>query len=112
MLQMPSLCGCASLPDATSRCQRGTTHPTAPPPPRTLPPLLQGFRTPEEVQRFHVMFDELCHIVATKHSGSLKGEHGTGRNIAPYVEMEWGEWLGLGLAWAGKGGARAVGQAC
>jgi hypothetical protein len=36
------------------------------------------------------MFDELCHIVATKHSGSLKGEHGTGRNVAPYVEMEWG----------------------
>ncbi|KAL4426062.1 hypothetical protein ABPG77_007858 [Micractinium sp. CCAP 211/92] len=50
----------------------------------------QGFRTPEEVQRFHEMFDELCYIVATKHSGSLKGEHGTGRNVAPYVEMEWG----------------------
>ncbi|KAI3429690.1 hypothetical protein D9Q98_005775 [Chlorella vulgaris] len=50
----------------------------------------QGFRTPEEVTRFHTMFDELCYIVATKHSGSLKGEHGTGRNIAPYVEMEWG----------------------
>lgn len=39
------------------------------------------------------MFDELCYIVATKHSGSLKGEHGTGRNVAPYVEMEWGEGL-------------------
>lgn len=52
---------------------------------------MQGFRTPEEVQRFHEMFDELCYIVATKHSGSLKGEHGTGRNVAPYVEMEWGE---------------------
>ena len=35
--------------------------------------------------------DEMCYIVATKHSGSLKGEHGTGRNVAPYVEMEWGE---------------------
>ena len=32
----------------------------------------------------------MCHIVATKHSGSLKGEHGTGRNMAPFVEMEWG----------------------
>ena len=31
-----------------------------------------------------------CYIVATKHGGSLKGEHGTGRNVAPYVEMEWG----------------------
>ena len=32
----------------------------------------------------------MCHIVANKHSGSLKGEHGTGRNVAPFVEMEWG----------------------
>lgn len=41
------------------------------------------------------MFDEMCYIVATKHGGSLKGEHGTGRNVASYVEMEWGEygWL-------------------
>jgi D-lactate dehydrogenase len=42
------------------------------------------------VQRFSDMMDEMCYIVATKHSGSLKGEHGTGRNVAPYVEMEWG----------------------
>lgn len=66
----------------------------APPCALLRPPSLcpQGFRSPEEVQRFHAMFDELCYIVATKHSGSLKGEHGTGRNVAPYVEMEWGEW--------------------
>ena len=50
----------------------------------------QGFRTPEEVKRFQDMMDEMCHIVAVKHRGSLKGEHGTGRNMAPYVEMEWG----------------------
>ena len=50
----------------------------------------QGFSTPEEVARFQKMFDELCYIVATKHSGSLKGEHGTGRNVASFVEMEWG----------------------
>jgi len=36
--------------------------------------------------------------VATKHGGSLKGEHGTGRNIAPYVEMEWGS-KAYGLMW-------------
>ncbi|GAX77289.1 hypothetical protein CEUSTIGMA_g4735.t1 [Chlamydomonas eustigma] len=50
----------------------------------------QGFRNKEEVQRFSDMMEEMCHIVATKHSGSLKGEHGTGRNVAPFVEMEWG----------------------
>ena len=32
----------------------------------------QGFRTPEEVQRFGQLMDEMCYIVATKHSGSLK----------------------------------------
>lgn len=52
--------------------------------------MLQGFRTADEVQRFSNLMDEMCYIVATKHGGSLKGEHGTGRNIAPYVEMEWG----------------------
>ena len=34
--------------------------------------LLQGFRSAEEVQRFSDMMDEMCYIVATKHSGSLK----------------------------------------
>lgn len=28
--------------------------------------------------------------MAEKHGGSLKAEHGTGRNVAPFVEMEWG----------------------
>ncbi len=32
----------------------------------------QGFRTPDEVQRFGDMMDEMCYIVATKHGGSLK----------------------------------------
>ncbi|GBG00279.1 glycolate dehydrogenase, partial [Raphidocelis subcapitata] len=50
----------------------------------------QGFRNKEEVQRFSNLMEEMCHIVANKHSGSLKGEHGTGRNVASFVEMEWG----------------------
>lgn len=50
----------------------------------------QGFRTKDEVQRFADMMSEMCYIVATKYSGSLKGEHGTGRNVASFVEMEWG----------------------
>eukprot|EP00879_Flechtneria_rotunda_P005800 GHRR01006103.1.p1 GENE.GHRR01006103.1~~GHRR01006103.1.p1 ORF type:complete len:946 (+),score=315.50 GHRR01006103.1:676-3513(+) len=50
----------------------------------------QGFRTKDEVQRFADLMEEMCYIVATKHSGSLKGEHGTGRNVAAFVEMEWG----------------------
>jgi D-lactate dehydrogenase len=66
------------------------------------PPCAQGFRNKDEVQRFSDMMDEMCHIVATKHSGSLKGEHGTGRNVAPYVEMEWGT-KAYELMWELKG---------
>jgi D-lactate dehydrogenase len=33
--------------------------------------------------------DYLCHMVCDL-EGSLKAEHGTGRNVAPYVELEWG----------------------
>ncbi len=33
--------------------------------------------------------DYLCALVV-RLEGSLKAEHGTGRNVAPYVEMEWG----------------------
>ena len=39
---------------------------------RLLTGTVQGFRTAEEVQRFSDLMDEMCYIVATKHSGSLK----------------------------------------
>jgi D-lactate dehydrogenase len=32
----------------------------------------------------------LCPMVVQKYDGALKAEHGTGRNIAPFVELEWG----------------------
>ncbi len=50
----------------------------------------QGFRNDEEIERYSRMMQELCELVALKHNGSLKAEHGTGRNVAPFVEMEWG----------------------
>jgi D-lactate dehydrogenase len=34
--------------------------------------------------------DELCAMVVNDYDGSLKAEHGTGRNMAPFVELEWG----------------------
>lgn len=51
----------------------------------------QDFSTPSEVQRYADMMDELTDIVVNKFDGSLKAEHGTGRNMAPFVEKEWGE---------------------
>ena len=80
------------------RCHTAPTFIAAP----TLQCTLQGFRTADEVQRFSNLMDEMCYIVATKHGGSLKGEHGTGRNIAPYVEMEWGT-KAYELMWELKG---------
>lgn len=58
----------------------------------------QGFRTDEEVQRYAAMMQEMCEIVAEKYQGSLKAEHGTGRNVAPFVEMEWGS-KAYGIMW-------------
>ena len=34
---------------------------------------------------------ELVELIVDKYDGSLKAEHGTGINMAPYVEREWGE---------------------
>ena len=46
--------------------------------------------SPHGVQRYATFMHELCETVALKHRGSLKAEHGTGRNMAPFVEKEWG----------------------
>lgn len=51
----------------------------------------QDFSTPAEVARYARLMDELADIVVRRFDGSLKAEHGTGRNMAPYVEKEWGE---------------------
>ncbi|MCB1750864.1 MAG: FAD-binding oxidoreductase [Gammaproteobacteria bacterium] len=50
----------------------------------------QDFSTPKEVMRYQGLMDEVCKMVVDGFSGSLKAEHGTGRNMAPFVEMEWG----------------------
>ena len=51
----------------------------------------QDFGTKEEVERYGNLMAEVADMVAGKYDGSLKAEHGTGRNMAPFVEMEWGE---------------------
>lgn len=53
--------------------------------------LAQGFDTPQEVDRYKRMMHEIEKIVVDKYHGSLKAEHGTGRNMAPFVRREWGE---------------------
>lgn len=51
----------------------------------------QGFQTEAEVERYRTFMDEVCHMVIDRYDGSLKAEHGTGRNMAPYVRSEWGD---------------------
>ena len=41
--------------------------------------------------RYRDFMDEVVKLVVEKYDGSLKAEHGTGRNMAPFVEKEWGE---------------------
>jgi D-lactate dehydrogenase len=45
---------------------------------------------PADVERYAAFMDDFCHLVAERFDGSLKAEHGTGRNLAPYLELEWG----------------------
>ncbi|MCL2727894.1 MAG: FAD-binding oxidoreductase [Bacteroidales bacterium] len=53
--------------------------------------LNQSFDTPEEVARYEAMMEEVIALVVEKYDGSLKAEHGTGRNMAPFVAREWGQ---------------------
>ncbi len=50
----------------------------------------QSFNTPEEITRYDLFMREVITLVVEKYNGSLKAEHGTGRNMAPFVETEWG----------------------
>ncbi|SNY54279.1 D-lactate dehydrogenase [Arsukibacterium tuosuense] len=50
----------------------------------------QGFDDPAEVLRYDSFMQEVAQLVAVEFGGSLKAEHGTGRNMAPFVELEWG----------------------
>jgi D-lactate dehydrogenase len=43
------------------------------------------------LSRYSAFMTELVDLVVRKHDGSLKAEHGTGRNMAPFVTSEWGE---------------------
>lgn len=50
----------------------------------------QDFNDAAEIDRYARFMDAVCDMVVNKYDGSLKAEHGTGRNMAPFVEMEWG----------------------
>jgi len=50
----------------------------------------QDFGSQSEIERYSRFMADVSEMVVSKYDGSLKAEHGTGRNMAPFVEMEWG----------------------
>lgn len=50
----------------------------------------QDFSTAAEVEKYKRFMDDIVRLVVDRYDGSLKAEHGTGRNMAPFVEYEWG----------------------
>ncbi|MGB6395360.1 MAG: FAD-binding and (Fe-S)-binding domain-containing protein [Bradyrhizobium sp.] len=51
----------------------------------------QGFADDQAIRRYASLMDEVAEIIVGRYDGSLKAEHGTGRNMAPFVELEWGK---------------------
>ena len=51
--------------------------------------LEQAFDTPARIDAYARFIDDLVALVL-RFEGTLKAEHGTGRNMAPFVEAQWG----------------------
>ena len=45
---------------------------------------------PDEVQRYAAFMEDFCTMTVSRFDGSLKAEHATGRNMTPFLELEWG----------------------
>ena len=52
--------------------------------------LTPDFSKPEDVERYESFMGALVDLILDGYDGSLKAEHGTGINMAPFVEREWG----------------------
>ena len=53
--------------------------------------LNQSFKSDADVKQYEDMMRDVARLVVEEYDGSLKAEHGTGRNMAPFVKYEWGE---------------------
>ena len=52
--------------------------------------LTPNFAEPADRERYEAFMNDLVDLITEKYDGSLKAEHGTGINMAPYLEREWG----------------------
>ena len=51
----------------------------------------QDLARPDSRARYETLMNRVADLVAVRYGGSLKAEHGTGRNMAPFVRLEWGD---------------------
>src|SRR3954451_14804148 len=52
--------------------------------------LTPSFSEESDRERYEAFMTELVELIVDKYDGSLKAEHGTGLNMAPFLEREWG----------------------
>jgi D-lactate dehydrogenase len=52
--------------------------------------LTPNFGEQADLDRYEAFMGELVELIVERYDGSLKAEHGTGVNMAHYVEREWG----------------------
>jgi D-lactate dehydrogenase len=76
------------LPNAAGHAAYGNLH-------FSLTPKLADSRDRE---RYAAFMADLVTLVIDKYDGSLKAEHGTGINMAPFVRHEWGE-VAMDMMW-------------
>src|SRR5580658_4689929 len=68
------------LPNAAGHAAYGNLHFT----------LTPGLADEADRERYAAFMSDLVALVIDKYDGSLKAEHGTGINMAPFVRHEWG----------------------
>src|SRR5690606_22436703 len=51
----------------------------------------QSFQSSTEIERYDRFLKDVVVLVVDKYKGTLKAEHGTGRNMAPFIATEWGD---------------------
>jgi D-lactate dehydrogenase len=51
----------------------------------------QAFNTDADITHYDHFMQAMVKVVSGKYDGALKAEHGTGRNMAPFVATEWGD---------------------
>lgn len=53
--------------------------------------IAQEFADQKGIDQYRKFMDDVIDLTVNKYDGALKTEHGTGRNMAPFVRTEWGE---------------------